>query len=427
MGHLRVIAALLLLPLVAVAHTPSVSVAHETDGGWADSVLHTLTLEQKIAQLIIVRVHSNKNRAYNDTAVAQMGRYQWGGVCFFQAYPVCQAILTNRLQAASRIPVMVAIDGEWGLGMRLDSILLYPRQMALGASRDTDAIYEMGRQMALQCHRIGVHCNFAPDVDINNNPRNPVINSRSFGSDPYWVSRCGIAYMRGMQENGLLTTAKHFPGHGDTETDSHASTPTITHSRHHLQKMELLSFRELIRAGVDGIMVGHLRVPALDPERIATVSSKIMHDLLRDELGFQGLICTDALEMKGISTLYPAGEMEVQVLLAGADLLLLPSDPVLALQKIKEAVESGVLPVELIDEHCLNVLKAKEKYVLPYAGRVEPRGLVNDINSPEAKAVSRRLTESSLTLLRNRHHTVPIQEGMKRVAHLRIGASGQQV
>ena len=167
MGHLRIVAAILLLPLVAAAHTPSLSVAPETGGGWADSVLHTLTLEQKIAQLIMVRVHSNKNRAYNDTAVARMGRYQWGGVCFFQAYPVCQAILTNRLQAASHIPVMVAIDGEWGLGMRLDSILLYPRQMALGASRDTAAIYEMGRQMALQCHRIGVHCNFAPDVDIN--------------------------------------------------------------------------------------------------------------------------------------------------------------------------------------------------------------------------------------------------------------------
>ena len=427
MGHLRIVAALLLLPLVAAAHTPSVAVAPEAGGGWADSVLHTLTLEQKIAQLIMVRVHSNKNRAYNDTAVARMGRYQWGGVCFFQAYPVCQAILTNRLQAASHIPVMVAIDGEWGLGMRLDSILLYPRQMALGASRDTDAIYEMGRQMALQCHRIGVHCNFAPDVDINNNPRNPVINSRSFGSDPYWVSRCGIAYMRGMQENGLLTTAKHFPGHGDTETDSHAATPTITHSRRHLQKMELQPFGELIRAGVDGVMVGHLHVPALDSERIATVSSKIMRDLLRDELGFRGLICTDALEMKGISTLYPAGEMEVQVLLAGADLLLLPSDPMLALQKIKEAVESGVLPVEVIDEHCLNILKAKEKYVLPYAGRVEPRGLVGDINSPEAKAVSRRLTESSLTLLRNRHHTVPLHEGLNRVAHLRIDASGQQV
>ena len=418
---------LLFSGLLAAPAAGAQPVPEKAGSSWADSLLRTLTLEQKIAQLVMVRVHSNKNRAYNDTMVARMARYQWGGVCFFQAYPVCQAMLTNRLQAVSRVPVMVAIDGEWGLGMRLDSILLYPRQMALGASRDTEAIYEMGRQMALQCHRIGVHCNFAPDVDINNNPANPVINSRSFGSSPFWVSRCGIAYMRGMQDHGLLTTAKHFPGHGDTETDSHAATPSISHSRRHLQKMELQPFEALIRAGADGVMVGHLKVPALDTACIATLSHKIMHDLLREELHFRGLICTDALEMKGICNLYPAGELEVQVLLAGADLLLLPPDPVAAVEKIKAAVESGLLTESLIDAHCLQVLRMKEKYVRPYAQPVPTAHLVEDLNSAEAQAVSRRLTESSLTLLKIRHHMVPVPEKAGSILHLRIDPSGQNL
>ncbi|MBO4402130.1 MAG: beta-N-acetylhexosaminidase, partial [Bacteroidales bacterium] len=237
------------------AAMPSVS-----DTGWADSVLHQLTLEQKIAQLIMVRMHSNKDKRYNDTMVAQIHRHQVGGVCFFQSSPTMQAVLTNRIQAVSSIPVMVSIDGEWGLGMRLDSVMLYPRQMALGAGRDTANIYLMGRQMALQCRRIGVHVNFAPDVDINNNSNNPVINSRSFGSDPELVIRCALAYMKGMQDNGVMATAKHFPGHGDTETDSHKATPSILHSRRHLEKMELRPFQAMIDAGVDGMMIGHLMI-----------------------------------------------------------------------------------------------------------------------------------------------------------------------
>lgn len=392
---------------------------------WADSVLQTMSLDQKIAQLMMLRIHSNKGKAYNDTMIAQLQRYQWGGYCFFQAYPVCQARLTNRLQEASRIPLMISIDGEWGLGMRLDSVDLYPRQMAMGAGRDTAAIYEMGRQMALQCHRIGVHVNFAPDVDINNNPQNPVINSRSFGSDPFWVSRCGIAYMKGMQDHGVMATAKHFPGHGDTETDSHAATPTISHSYRHLQKTELSPFAALIRAGVDGVMVGHLKVPALDSHAIATLSHPIQHDLLREQMGFDGLVITDALEMKGIHNIYPDGELEVRILLAGADMLLLPLDPVLALQKIREAVQEGVLSEALIDACCLRVLRMKEKYVLPYAGAVSESHLVEDLNSLAAQEVTRRLSEASLTLLKNRHHLVPIPAQAKTVTHLRIGnASG---
>ncbi len=421
--RIRILAVLCCLLLMENASFPfpvsSLSPA-EGDRGWADSVLASLTLDQKIAQLMMLRIYSNKKTAYNDTMVAQQKRYQWGGYCFFQSYPVCQARLTNRLQAVSRVPSMIAIDGEWGLGMRLDSVRLYPRQMALGASRDTAGIYEMGKQMALQCHRIGVHVNFAPDVDINNNPNNPVINSRSFGSDPYWVARCGVAYMRGMQDHGVMATAKHYPGHGDTETDSHKATPLILHSRKRLQKLEFQPFRELIQAGTDGVMVGHLGIPALDSAYISTASHTIMTGLLKNEMGFSGLVCTDALDMKGISNLYAPGELEVQVLLAGADLLLLPPDPVVALKKIKEAVLNGILSEELIDERCLKILKMKEKYVLPYAGPVQTEHLLNDINNPDAEKVYQRLTESSVTLLRNKHHVIPVPEGDGPLMHLRV-------
>ena len=417
----------LLTAWTAVTAGPHPVPAEPVRKSWADSVLQTLSLDQKIAQLMMLRIYSNKNKAYGDTMVARQARYQWGGYCFFQSYPVCQAQLTNRLQAVSQLPAMISIDGEWGLAMRLDSIGLYPRQMALGASRDTAGIYEMGRQMALQCHRIGVHVNFAPDIDINNNANNPVINSRSFGSEPTLVARCGIAYLRGMQDNGLLTTIKHFPGHGDTETDSHAATPSITHSRKHIQKMELAPFAAAIRAGADGIMVGHLRVPALDSEYIATASREIMTGLLREEMGFKGLICTDALEMKGISSLYAPGELELQVLRAGADLLLLPTDAVAALEKIRAAVLAGELDESLIDARCLNILRMKEKYVLPYVRPVETEHLVEDLNSAASARIYRHLTEESLTLLKNRHHIVPLAEKTQKIAHLRIDNSGNTV
>ena len=401
------------------AAMPSVS-----DTGWADSVLHQLTLEQKIAQLIMVRMHSNKDKRYNDTMVAQIHRHQVGGVCFFQSSPTMQAVLTNRIQAVSSIPVMVSIDGEWGLGMRLDSVMLYPRQMALGAGRDTANIYLMGRQMALQCRRIGVHVNFAPDVDINNNSNNPVINSRSFGSDPELVIRCALAYMKGMQDNGVMATAKHFPGHGDTETDSHKATPSILHSRRHLEKMELRPFQAMIDAGVDGMMIGHLMIPALDTQYISTTSQLISTQLLKEQMGFRGLVFTDALEMKGIRDLYEPGELEVAVLVAGADVLLLPSHPQLVIDKVKAAIAEGRLTEEEIDRKCLKVLQMKEKYVLPFAQKIETAHLLEDLNNDTVRRVYETLSAASLTLLENKHHVLPLNDGCKPMVHVRIDQTG---
>ena len=392
---------------------------------WADSVLKTLSLEEKIAQLIMIRAHSDKNTAYNDTLIQQVRKYQVGGACFFQGGPVRQAALTNRMQEVSKIPMMIAIDGEWGLAMRLDSVQLFPRQMALGASRNLHYIYKMGGEIARQCKRIGIHVNFAPCVDINSNPQNPVIGSRSFGSETKLVTQCGIAYIKGLQDNGVMACAKHFPGHGDTESDSHFKLPTINHDFNTLKNRELYPFRKLIDNDVDAVMVGHLNIPALDSTKnsIATTSYKITTDLLQKDMNFKGLIFTDGLEMKGIAHFYETGELEVRTLMAGCDVLLLPGDLDIVIPAIKKAVEQGRLSVDDIDKKVLKVLKMKEKYVLPNAQPIPLENIIKDINSPEAKEIYSVLTQNSITVLQNKNNILPLSflpfVVRNKVVHLR--------
>ena len=402
---------------------------HETDSEifWADSMLKTLSLEEKIAQLIMIRAHSDKDKTYNDTLIQQVRKYQAGGACFFQGGPVRQVELTNRMQAESKIPMMIAIDGEWGLAMRLDSIQLFPRQMALGASRDFYGIYKMGCEIANQCKRVGIHVNFAPCVDINSNAKNPVIGSRSFGSEKQLVTQCGIAYMKGMQDNGVMACAKHFPGHGDTDSDSHYQLPTIKHDFNTLKNRELYPFRKLINHGIDAVMVGHLNVPALDSTEnsIASTSHKITTDLLQNDMKFNGLIFTDGLEMKGITNFFETGELEVRTLMAGCDVLLLPGELDIVIPKIKEAVEQGRLSVEDIDKKCLKVLKMKEKYVLPNCKPIPIENITKDINSPQAKEIYTTLTQGSITVLQNKNAILPLFEFtndtliIKKIVHFR--------
>ncbi len=389
---------------------------------WADSVLQELTLEEKIAQLISIRAHSDKNEDYNKGLIKQIEKYQVGGACFFQGGPARQAILTNRMQKVSKIPLMISIDGEWGLAMRIDSIKLFPRQMALGASQDLEGIYQMGKVIADQCRRVGIHVNFAPCVDVNTSPKNPVIGSRSFGSSPQWVARCGIAYGKGMQDNGVMACGKHFPGHGDTEIDSHHDLPVINHDEEHLQKIELYPFKELIKQGIDAMMVSHLNIPVLDSTKksIATTSYKITTELLQNQMQFKGLIFTDGLEMKGITNYYKTGDLEVQTLIAGCDVLLLPGNLDIVIPAIIRAVEQGTLSEEDINRKCLKVLKMKEKYVLPNCGYINPENIAKDINSSEAEATYKRLTEHSITVLQNKNHILPLKgEQNKKIVHLR--------
>ena len=376
-------------------------------------ILSQMTLEEKIAQLLIIRVSSTENEQYNKELVEKVARIQPGGVCFFKGGPVREAKLTNRLQAVSKIPLFVAIDGEWGPAMRLDSCVAFPRQMTLGAlSEENDSlIYQMGLEVAEQCKAVGINLNFAPCIDINNNSQNPVINSRSFGENRDKVCRKASLYMHGMQDGGIVTSIKHYPGHGDTETDSHYGLPVIGKSRIELDEMELYPYRKLINENPDMVMVGHLNVPALDSsaQSVSSLSYPIVSQLLKRELGYSGLIITDGMEMKGVRKQNRfEGDVEIRALLAGVDILLLPGETDSVIQAIKRAVEEDIIPEELINERCLRVLQFKQSRGITDFKSNNSAEIYKWLNRPEAVWINRQIEEKALTLLKNDDNTLPL-------------------
>ncbi len=395
------------------------------DTFWADSVLRTLSLDQRIAQLMMVAAYSNKDAKHETEIEALVRDRNIGGLIFFQGGPQRQARLTDRYQAAARTPLLIGMDLEWGLAMRLDSTIRYPRQMTLGAHRDDALITEMGMEIARQMKRLGVHVSFSPVVDVNNNPANPVINDRSFGEDRELVARKGIAYMRGLQQGGVIATAKHFPGHGDTDTDSHYGLPLIGHSRARLDSLELYPFQRSVDEGISAVMVGHLEVPALDSTKRlpSTLSRPIVQDLLQREMGFRGLVFTDALNMKGVANAEKPGEIELRALRAGNDVMLFPQDPVKAIERIRQAVQDGELDPLLIDHKCLKVLRAKQWVGLNQLSAVNTPGLLNDLNHERAKLLRRRLYGAAITVLNDRDNSLPFRSLQgQRIASLAIGA-----
>src|SRR5687767_4177398 len=327
---------------------------------WVDSVFNSLSKEEKIAQLMVVRAHSNLGPEHVSKVISDIKKHNIGALCFFQGGPVRQANLTNYYQEIAKTPILVTMDAEWGLGMRLDSVTKYPFQLTLGALTDPQLVYQMGVAVGMQCRRMGVHVNYAPVVDINNNPNNPVIGYRSFGEDKNKVAQLGVAYMKGMQDAGIMACAKHFPGHGDTEVDSHADLPVIHKSREQLDSLELFPFRQAIKGNVGSVMIGHLSIPAIDStvNQPTSLSKKAITDLLEEELDFEGLTFTDALEMKGVTKFYPAGEAAVQALVAGNDMLCLPEDVPAALEAIEKAIRKRQLRWRDIDAKVYKVLRA---------------------------------------------------------------------
>ncbi|MBK7382612.1 MAG: serine hydrolase [Flavobacteriales bacterium] len=391
---------------------------------WADSVFTTLSLDDRIAQLMMVAAYSNKD-AKHEAEIEQMIRDKnIGGLIFFQGGPSRQAKLTNRYQAAARTPLLLGMDLEWGLAMRLDSTIRFPRQMTLGAIQDETQIEAMGAEIARQMKRLGVHVSFSPVVDVNNNPANPVINDRSFGEDRENVARKGIAYMRGLQNGGVIATAKHFPGHGDVDSDSHLTLPLIAHSRTRLDSVELYPFQRLVDEGLAAMMVGHLEVPALDSVKgmPSTLSHPIVSDLLEGHIGFNGLIFTDALNMKGVANADKPGEIEIRALLAGNDVLLFPPDPVRAIERIRLAVDSDRIARSEIDRKCLKVLRAKEWAGLSHRTPVKTEGLYDDLNTMQGKLLRRQLYASAITVLNDHKELLPFGDLSKiRIASLVIG------
>ncbi len=392
---------------------------------WVDSVYASLDLDQHIAQLLMIRVQTDQDQAYYDQKAALVARYNIGGVAFFKGGPQRQAQLTNRLQESAATPLLVAMDAEWGLSMRLDSTISFPRQMTLGAIADEGLIYQMGFEIGRQLLRMGVHMNFAPVVDVNNNPANPVINFRSFGESRYNVARKGSAYMRGMQDAGILACAKHFPGHGDTDADSHYTLPLLRQSFNEIDSIHLYPFRTLIRNGLHSVMVAHLQIPALEPrENLATTLSRnTVTDLLQKQMGFKGLVVTDALDMRGVSDHFQPGELELRALMAGNDILLLPENVPAAIEAIRTAIEEGIISERLVNDKCWKILFYKDRIGLARGGKVVPDNLVQDLNTPEAGQLNKKLARAAITLVKNNGKLIPLHEpSTASMASLAIGA-----
>ncbi len=393
---------------------------------WVDSVFQSLTPEQKIGQFFMVATYSNRSEGHYQYIDHLIETSHIGGLIFFQGGPYRQAILTNRYQALSKVPLLIGIDGEWGLGMRLDSTTEFPKQMTLGAIRNTDYVRQMGDEIGRQCQRLGIQINFAPVSDINSNPANPVIGNRSFGETRENVATKAIAYMHGLQGRHVIATAKHFPGHGDSNTDSHHTLPLISRSSEQLRDIDLYPFRQLIADSLMGMVTGHLHVPVVDnssPALAATLSEKVVTDLLKRELGFRGLVFTDALNMAGVSRSVRREDVNLKALQAGNDILLYPENVKDAGRIILEAIQQGKISQALIDEKVRKILRAKYWAGLAHRQPISLVNLAADLNAPEAHQLKADLSEQAVTVVSDPQKLLPIHRlDTLQLASISIGA-----
>lgn len=403
----------------------NLSAGNPEETKWVDSIYESLSQEERIGQLFMIRVHSNKGQVHEEDIARQVTAHKVGGLLFFQGTAEGHARLINKYQQLTTIPLMVAIDGEWGLGMRLpESTVSFPKQLLLGAIQDNTLIYEMGSEIARHCRRLGIHVNFAPVVDVNNNPENPVINMRSFGEDRLNVAIKGYHYMAGMQDENVMACAKHFPGHGDTDKDSHNELPLITHNLKRLDSIEFFPFKSLIDKGLQSVMVAHLSIPAIDSavSRPTTTSYATVTSLLKENMNFDGLIFTDALEMKGLSNHFGPGKAEAEALIAGNDILLLPADITIAKKAILKAIEEGKLSWDNINKKVKRILRAKYRLGLINKQVIDEANIRQDLNNPQALALKNKLIEAALTLVRDKENLTPIEDTLGlNMASISIG------
>ncbi len=381
---------------------------------WVDQIFNSMSADERLGQLFMIRAHSDLGPDHVEKVERTIRKYHVGGLCFFQGTPEKQAKLTNRYQRlATKVPLMISMDAEWGLGMRMKkSTISYPKQLMLGAIQDNRLLYTMGKEVARECRRLGVHINFAPVVDVNNNPNNPVINTRSFGEDRHNVAVKSYMYMMGMQDGNVMACAKHFPGHGDTDTDSHYDLPVIGHGVERLDSIELFPFKVLAEHGIQSMMVAHLHVPAIDATANlpTTLSVPAVRDLLKRDIGFDGLIFTDGLGMKGVSKHHKPGEVEAKALAAGNDVMLLPQDMEASIKAIKRYLAEGKLQQSQLDASVKKIIRAKYRLGLTEQQRVDERNIRSDLNSPQGIKLKKQLIENSLTLVRNKEDLLPFRE-----------------
>lgn len=391
---------------------------------WVDSILNQMSLEEKIGQLFMPPAYTDHRDNFRQI-LRLIREYHIGGVIFMQGTPYKQGYYTNLFQEESKIPLLIAQDAEWGVSMRLDSVIRFPKNMVIGALTNDSLVYEYGKAIAMQCKLLGVHVNFAPVMDVNSNPANPVINDRAFGSDPHLVARKALMMIEAFRKVGIIPVGKHFPGHGDTDKDSHLELPVVSHSFDRLWNVELYPFRQAILYGLPALMAAHISVPALDSSGIPiSLSRRVLTEFLRRKLGFEGVVFTDALNMRAVTKLFPPGEIELQALKAGNDILLYCQNVPLAIQRIKEAVFNGELTEEELDAHVRRILRLKYKAGLANYQPVDLNNLTLKLNSPYFSQLKRKILQNAVTIVRNEVHYLPLRNlPIENLVYLQIGYS----
>lgn len=413
-----------LIFVAAMAQQPAVLVNGKADSQeckeWVETRLEKMTLKEKIGQLFIHTAPLQENDANYKNLRNAVKEYKVGGLLFSGGALATQAKLTNMAQEMAEIPLLMTFDGEWGLAMRLKQLPAFSRNRVMGCIQDNELIYEYGREVARQCREVGVHVNFAPVADVDNNPLNPVINTRSFGGDPKNVADKVVAYSRGLEDGGVLSVSKHFPGHGDTNVDSHKALPVLKFSRERMDSIEMYPFRKAVEAGLGGVMVGHLEVPALS-KKPASLSTEII-GILKEEFGFKGLVFTDALEMKGVSN---NQNVAARALMAGNDMLLVPRNLKRELDGVLQAVKAGQITEEEITERCRKVLTFKYALGLHEKQFVQLSGLEQRLTRPAARELMDRLEKAAVTVVSNDGGILPLDVDQKKTVIFSIGKASQ--
>ena len=392
---------------------------------WVDSIYNSLSIDQKIGQLFTIWVATKQGPEKMDEVSSIIKKNHLGGLIFSLGNINDQAKYTNEFQSISKVPLLIGMDAEWGIGMRLDDAFSFPYNMTLGALNDNSLIYRVGKRIGVHAKRIGVHINFAPVTDINTNPNNPIIGSRSFGEDKINVSMKSLSYLKGMQSEGIMGSAKHFPGHGDTSTDSHKTLPIINFSAKRINDVELFPYKQLIKNNLSTVMVAHMEVPSLEkePKMPSTLSKNIISKLLKKKLKFEGLVITDAMDMKGVVDFNKNQSADVSALLAGNDVLLMPDDLDESTKSIKNAIKDGTITEKRLKYSVKKILMAKYKAGLHKNNKVDLINIVEDMNSNIDKLLFEEITEKSITLIKNDNDILPLKDVSSKIAFLEMGDS----
>jgi len=414
---------LLLAINVSAQQNPLTTSDKKAQTQWVDSIYNSLSLNEKIGQLFMLPAYSNKNKKHVNFVKKQIKKYHIGSLIFMQGTPTKQAILTNNYQALSKVPLLIGIDAEWGLNMRLQNTYRFPWNMTLGAIQDNSLITQFGKRVGEQCKRLGININFAPVVDVNTNPKNPIIGNRSFGQDPFNVAAKGFAFIKGIQSEHIITSAKHFPGHGDTSADSHKTLPSVLHSKAYIDSVDLVPYKKLINSGLTGVMVAHLNVPSLveTPNLPTSLSKDVVTGLLKKDLGFKGLIFTDALNMKGVANFGKSTTVDLKAFEAGNDVMMFSANIPKAIKKIKKAILKGNISKTRLETSVKKILKAKYWAGLNNYNPVALKNLQSDLVNVNDEILHRKLVNKSITLVKNEFSLVPVADLTQKIAYVKLG------